>query len=113
MTDTHRMLVFSNPIEGREIEFNTWYEEVHMPEVLGTPGIVAAQRFELSTGAVPPAPESTQQYLAVYEIEGDPAEAFAAMVERSKTGEISRGEATDPTSLSMLFYSPRTGRITG
>jgi hypothetical protein len=111
--DTHKMLVFSNPIEGREAEFNTWYEEIHIPEVLGTPGIVAAQRFELSKGQLPPAPTPPAHYLAVYDIDGDPAEAFAAMVERGKSGEISRGEATDPTSVSMLFYSPRTERFTG
>ena len=40
-------LVFSNPADGQDEAYNSWYDEVHVPEVLATPGVVAAQRFDV------------------------------------------------------------------
>ncbi|MGD1257001.1 hypothetical protein ACKUT9_22505 [Mycobacterium seoulense] len=37
----HRFVVLSNPIEGKDDAFNKWYDEVHVPEVLDVPGVVA------------------------------------------------------------------------
>jgi NAD(P)-dependent dehydrogenase (short-subunit alcohol dehydrogenase family) len=102
--DTHLMLVFSNPTEGKETEFNTWYEGTHIPEMLGTPGVVAARRYEMSPPEGMPAPP--QKYLAVYELDGDLAEVFAAINERGQSGAISRGEATDRESVAMWVYAP-------
>lgn len=67
---THTMMVLSNPVPGREDEFNRWYDERHVPDVLSVPGFVAAQRFRLSD----PQPRPEQQnyaYAAVYDIETD------------------------------------------
>ena len=75
--DTHLMLVFSNPIEGKEAEFNAWYEGTHIPEMLGTPGVVAAQRYE--TAQVEGFPTPPQKYLAVYELGDDPTTVIAAV----------------------------------
>ena len=109
--DSHVMLVFSNPIEGKEAEFNAWYEGTHIPEMLGTPGVVAARRYEVAQPEGLPVP--SQKYLAVYELDGDLATVFAAINERGASGAISRGENTDRESVVMSVYSPRTERITG
>ena len=58
------MLVFTNPLEGKEEAFNRWYTEVHMPEAMQIAGFVAAQRFKVGNSPVP-APE--HKYLAIYE----------------------------------------------
>ncbi len=53
--------------ESREAEFNKWYDEVHVPDVMATPGIVRANRYmseELGS-------YEAGKYLAVYEIETD------------------------------------------
>ena len=68
---TNLMLVFSNPAEGKEDAFNAWYEGTHIPEMLGTPGVVAARRYEVAQPEGLPVPP--QKYLAVYELEGDVA----------------------------------------
>jgi hypothetical protein len=44
MGDTTLYLVFSNPVEGRDRDLNDWYDQVHLPEVLATPGMRTAQR---------------------------------------------------------------------
>jgi len=38
-------LVLTNAVPGREEEFNRWYTEQHLPDVLRVPGVVSAQRF--------------------------------------------------------------------
>lgn len=65
----HLVLVFTNPEEGREAEFNAWYDDVHLPDVLSVAGFSAAQRFVAATGARGERPD--QQYLAVYEVDTD------------------------------------------
>ena len=66
------MVVQSRPVTAeREHEYNKWYDETHVPELCGLPGIVSARRFRLSeTQGVPPEP-STHEYLAIYEIDTD------------------------------------------
>jgi hypothetical protein len=107
---TNLMLVFSNPAEGKEDAFNAWYEGTHIPEMLGTPGVVAARRYEVAQPEGMPVPP--QKYLAVYELDGDLSTVFAAIGERGKSGAISPGVNTDRESVAMWVYSPRTDRIT-
>lgn len=49
-------------------EYNRWYEDVHIPEVLALDGFVSARRYAPTKDGDP--------YVAVYDIEGD---AGAAM----------------------------------
>lgn len=42
-----RLVGISQPREGREGEYDEWYERQHMPEVLTLPGIVSGQRYKL------------------------------------------------------------------
>ncbi|RUP00930.1 MAG: hypothetical protein EKK34_31755 [Mycobacterium sp.] len=51
----------------REQEFNTWYDEVHLPELVALDGIVSARRLRPVNGEGP--------YVALYEIEGDDLQA--------------------------------------
>lgn len=58
-----------------EAEFNRWYE-VHVPALLGVPGIVSATRYQ-QLGA-------PRRYLAAYEIDG--VHVFDEPAYRSATG---------------------------
>ena len=42
-----QFLVFSNPVEGREDEYNEWYDNVHLRDVCNVPGVAGAKRYEL------------------------------------------------------------------
>jgi hypothetical protein len=68
--ERHLMVVMTNPIKGREAEYNLWYDKQHLADVLKIPGIVSAERFELSASQrlAPPYPYG---YLALYWIETD------------------------------------------
>ena len=48
---THRLIVFTQPAAGQEAEYNRWYDEVHLGDVLEVDGFVAAQRFALGLRA--------------------------------------------------------------
>src|SRR5689334_19324828 len=41
------LFVYTNCELGKEDEFNRWYDDVHVPDMLSIDGIVSAQRFEL------------------------------------------------------------------
>jgi hypothetical protein len=62
---------------GREDEYNRWYDDVHLGEVLEIPVITGAQRFELTE--VQMSDEQDFRYLAVYEFDCEPAEAKEAL----------------------------------
>ena len=44
----YKFIVFSKPVAGKEEEYNDWYQNRHLGEVVQTPGFVAAQRFSLA-----------------------------------------------------------------
>jgi hypothetical protein len=41
----HQLLVYTSPVPGLEADYHRWYDEVHLAEVLGVPGFVAAERY--------------------------------------------------------------------
>ena len=47
--DKQRVIFFvgTNPPPGKESEFNTWYDDVHVPMLLKAPGMVMATRYQL------------------------------------------------------------------
>jgi len=50
----------------REAEFNAWYDNTHLPDVLETTGVIRATRYENTNP-----PEGKGKFLATYEIETD------------------------------------------
>ena len=64
----HVVVVLTEPTAGRDAEYNTYYENLHLDEVLATTGWTSAQRFKLSAqqGMACPLP-----YLAFYEVAAD------------------------------------------
>jgi hypothetical protein len=112
-------LVLTNPIEGEDEAFNKWYDLQHIPEVLDVPGVVAAQRYDLSEIKVPddedlPAqlPTPTHRYLVVYELEREPDTVMQEFLSRVMAGKLSLGETLDLGTISMTGWVPRGERRT-
>jgi hypothetical protein len=100
-------IVLSNPTEGREDEYNDWYEKVHLPDVLSVPGVAAAQRYALA--AMPDndaLPKSSHSYLAVYELDDDPSEVVGRFFERVSSGAMVLSESLDLSTVSMRAWTP-------
>lgn len=106
MTQRSLYLVFSNPAEGREDDFDKWYDDVHIPEVLTLPGFKSAQRITQQTGDQPSPVAPKQRYGVIYEVDGDPAEIAANLNEAMANGTLHMTDAVDPRSFQMAFWAP-------
>ncbi len=71
MPRTFIVHVLTEPTEGKEAEFNDYYENIHLDEVIASTGWKSAQRFKLGAevGEACPLP-----YLATYEAVAESAE---------------------------------------
>ncbi|MBI2867550.1 MAG: hypothetical protein HYX97_04365 [Chloroflexi bacterium] len=49
--------------ETVDAEFNSWYQDEHIPQVLSVPGIITARRFRFEDGS-----KGEPEYLALYDI---------------------------------------------
>lgn len=64
------MVVLTNAVAGQDDDFNTWYDNVHVPDVCAVPGMISARRY--CAAPVQPGPDPARwRYLAIYEIETD------------------------------------------
>ena len=75
---------------AREKEFNDWYNQIHIPDIMSTGYIDKATRYELTTAP----PEGRGRYLAVYEIESDNIDATMSEF-RAKMDVIAEGRMCD------------------
>jgi hypothetical protein len=85
-------LVFANPIPGREAEFNEWYSNVHMGDLVQLPGWIGAQRFRLIT-TVQPQPSVAgykHGYLMIWDLEASDASGPLSMSTAAIAGGKSR-----------------------
>jgi hypothetical protein len=99
--------VMTAAVPGREDEFNRWYDDTHLPEVLALPGFVAAQRFA-QTG---PGAADRPRYLCVYEIETDDlAATLAALGAAAPT--MTMSEAMDQQATVIDVYQVHGQRRT-
>ena len=69
--ETYYLLVFSDPVEGQETEYNRWYDMRHAPDVVSAPGFVEAQRFMLDETQLPRTKPGLGKYLVIYRIVTD------------------------------------------
>lgn len=100
------LLALTNPVPGREEEFDRWYSGQHVSDVLSVDGFVAAQRFRMCEGDGRAAMWS---HAAVYEIEGDdPRAAFAALQQKISSGEMHLSDALDMATVSLMILEPIT-----
>lgn len=105
----HLMVVLTDAVEGREDEYNDWYTNRHVPDVLGVDGFVSGQRFRLDAprpglGELPP-----HRYLSLFEIEDgrldEAQQALAASLEeRSEAAAAGREPLM---SVSTALAGPR------
>ncbi len=104
---TYRYLVITNPVPGREDEYNRWYTERHLPDVVAVPGMVAAQRFRVTGESNLPG-----AYAAVYEIEtDDPAAVLAEVERRAGTDVMPLSPALDIANVTAALLEPITSRV--
>lgn len=96
----YQMLVLTNPIEGRDEEFNRWYDNVHLKDVIAVPGVTGASRFK----SVLP---GEWKYAAIYRLDcADPQSVMQEITGRWKTERMPGSQALDESKMLMMMVEP-------
>jgi hypothetical protein len=91
-------MVLSNAATGTDEEFNRWYSDVHIPEILQLPSFVSARRYRLDQGI----PARTQHsYLAIYEVTD--AERAASELRGARSG-LTMSSTLDQSTVVQGYY---------
>lgn len=108
----HVFVVMTNATGNRDAEFNKWYDNQHIPDVLRIPGIVAAQRFKIS-GAQLGDGTSQWKYLALYELDtDDPGASLKELQARIGTPAMVMSDTLDMDSIGAFMFTPIGERVT-
>jgi hypothetical protein len=100
-------VVSSNPVEGRADELRRWYHDVHLADARRIPGVAAATLYESQPvqGRLP----CGHSFMAVYEVEGDPALVWAEFDRRIEEGVMAMTAALDPASMAFAVWASSDG----
>jgi hypothetical protein len=90
---------------AREDEYNEWYSNMHVPDILEIPGMIKATRWASASDK----PNQTRKYLAMYELETDDIEKFDDKVREKTMETINRGRFSnlpvfDPPEIPRFYY---------
>jgi hypothetical protein len=103
---TGMFIGWSSPVSPEhDAAFNTWYDEVHLPQVRkAMPSVLSVRRFTvLGSGA----DGGVKRYVACYELaDGDAAGAAAALATAAADGVFDMSPAMDRASTEMQFLVP-------
>jgi hypothetical protein len=89
------LVVLTHPVEGREDEYNDWYTNDHLDDVLKAAGFEAAQRFKFVPSKLSRKP--VEPYLAIYEVDADQREqAEKLLLETANTPAMPISDALGP-----------------
>ena len=110
------MMVRSNPVAGREDEYNDWYDRHQLPQLVETPTFVAGQRYKLAPVELPDYPgyqKAQHRYMVVYEIETDSLEKTKQILwSPDNVGRIRQSTAFDSSNVDCQIYLPIGQRVT-
>lgn len=96
------LVVPSSAQEGRDNDYNEWYNNQHIHDICAIPGVKSGRRFVPSAASPMPPPAN---YLAIYEIETDDIGAvMGEMYRRSQAGEMPMTDALDLESAKMWVF---------
>jgi hypothetical protein len=77
------LLVHTAPAAGRDQEYNDWYDDVHVVDILKLAGFTSARRFKRIDA------DADTPYLAIYEVDADDLHAaYASLGPAIRSGEI-------------------------
>jgi hypothetical protein len=98
------MVVHSSAKPGREAEYLDWYQNVHVGDICSIPGVKSGRFFEANP-ASPAKPAAT--YLAIYELDLDPALVLKGMAQMGQSGRMRMTDAIDLASAQITFFDQK------
>ncbi len=103
MSRRYLLFVATKPVEGLEDEYDRWYDEEHLHDVVGLEGFQAAQRWVFDRAHPADAEPPEWRNIALYEVEeADYERAAAALIASG----AERAEALEAGRIPRVPVSP-------
>lgn len=100
----YRLIAFTDPVAGKDQDYNDWYNKVHLRDVIAITGFVSVQRFVLKAAT---AGEMRNRYVAIYDMEtDDPMAVMAEIGRRAGTEQMFVSPALDLASENSGVFEP-------
>lgn len=111
------LVVFSNAVDGQDEEFNRWYTEVHVPDVIKLGGATVGRRYKAAGVPLLPGIPEPGGYAAIYEVEAETVEQIQAVAasfgESLVTGEADISPTMHLPSVQAAWLMPISPPISG
>lgn len=114
------LVSFADAAQGRDDDFNDWYDHRHIPDVLRTVGFDAVERYRFHAPHPEEGPDAALPYLVIYEIGVDRLDAGIAALEAipaERDSALAAGRAPQVTSSNAVaktetrWYAPISSRV--
>lgn len=94
------LLVLSNVVGDQHDEFNDWYTNRHLSDMLAVPGVKSAERYRVMQGG-------GHGYSALYNLDcDDPAKLLEVLSSRFGTDAMPVSATVDGESAVMMLLEP-------
>jgi hypothetical protein len=109
----HVFLVRTGPSSPeRTDEYNDWYDNVHLPDLLKVKGVVGASRYRVAPAQQGGAAIEGPQYLAIYEVDiEDPQDFFDDMMRAVTDGSMRMSDVLDQSVVDLSLWQEITPRV--
>ena len=98
----YQMVVMSDPVEGCEKDYNQWYQDVHLPQLVALEGIRSARRLRRVRTL---GERETYSYMVIYDIETEDIDAVLDnLISVAMAGEITMSDAIDRENAHAAIY---------
>ena len=102
------VMIKSNAVSGKEAEYEDWYNNTHLEEVLQVPGFVSGQQFRVKPENGQDAPVFS--HLARFEVESEDIDATLATLRNTfMSGAMTLTDAMDKVAGSQRSVYQVTG----
>lgn len=96
----YKLVAFTNPADGRDAEFNHWYDHQHIPDVLAIPGITSTERMVCVH-------DGPHRYMTIYDVDVTDVHSVMNEITARAGGErMQLSDALDMTSTAAAFWEP-------
>src|SRR5262249_18583534 len=98
-------VVLTNPVAGKEDEYNEWYSKQHIHDVVRAPQISAARRFQIAPMSQKAGDKLGFKYVALYECEANEAPEIAAGIGALRDeGRMPVSDALDRDTTRAVYF---------
>lgn len=108
------LIVLSKPSsEERDGEYNDWYDDTHLVDLVNVPGVTSASRYKLAGTQMREGASLGLPYLAIYELEGDDlSQVTAAISGGAGDGGFRMSDAIDLDTAEAVVFELITAPVT-